>query len=100
MGKHMVLLGAVLLLPACGGSGSDDGPTRPYRMGFTPWLYDATEEARDWTFAKIGAEGDVVSEHLEEGVPWNEMLAGQAFSGSYLAELEGRRSKKPPGAAS
>ena len=97
MGKRLLGLWAVLLLPACGDSGSDGGPTRPYRMGFTPWLYDATEEARDWTFAKIGDEGDVVSEHLEEGVPWNEMLAGQAFSGTYLAELEGRRSKKPPG---
>ncbi len=99
MGKQKWILGAaVLLLPACGGSSdSDAGPTRSYRMGFTPWLYDATTEARDWTFAKLGEEGDVVSEHLEEGVPWPEMLAGQDFSGTYLAELEGRRSKKPPG---
>jgi hypothetical protein len=97
MGKRWIGLCAALLLPACGDSSSGGGPARPYRMGFTPWLYDATIEARDWVFAKIGAEGDVVSEHLEEGVPWPEMLAGQAFSGSYLAELEGRRSKKPQG---
>jgi hypothetical protein len=98
MGKRGLALLAALLLPACGGSSDEGtGPTRPYRMGFTPWLYDATTAARDWTFERIGAEGDIVSEHMEEGVPWNEMLGGQAFSGTYLAELEGRRSKKPAG---
>jgi hypothetical protein len=66
-------------------------------MGFTPWLYDATFEAQDWVYARIGAEGDVVSQHLEEGVPWPEMLAGADFTGSYLGELEHRRSKKPAG---
>lgn len=90
---------AALLLPACGGGGgsSDPGPVRSYRMGFTPWPYDATLEARDWTFAKIGAEGDIVSQHLEEGVPWPEMLAGQALSGNYLAELSDRKSRMPAG---
>lgn len=87
---------AALLLPACGNS-SDDGPARPFRMGLTPWPYDATLEARDWTFARIGAEGDLVSEHLEEGVPWPEMLAGQALSGTCLAELEDRQARKPAG---
>lgn len=97
MNRLLLGLSAALLLPACGDGSSDGGPSRPYRMGFTPWLYDATNEARDWTFERIGAEGDIVSQHMEEGVPWPEMLAGEAISGTYLAEISGRLDKKPAG---
>lgn len=89
---------AALLLPACGGGGGGGGgATRAFRMGFTPWQYDGTLEARDWTFERIGSEGDIVSQHLEEGVPWADMLAGLPLSGNYLAELDDRKSRQPAG---
>ena len=81
---------------ACGGGG-DSGEARAYLLGFSPWLYDATVEAQDWTWTKLNAEGDVVSNHLEEGVPWQAMLDGQDFSGSYLAELQYRKNRLAPG---
>ena len=95
MRHSLGLLFAALLLPACGSDG--ESAPRSYRMGFTPWQYDGTLEARDWTFERIGAEGDVVSQHLEEGVPWPEMLANDAFSGSFLAEMNDRLARKRTG---
>lgn len=92
--SSLALLLAVTL--GCGGGG-DTETTRPYLLGFSPWLYDATVEAQDWTWTKLNAEGDVVSNHLEEGVPWQAMLEGQDFSGSYLAELQYRKSRLAPG---
>jgi len=98
MGRTLLLLIVAVALPACGGSGSGSDPApRPYRLGFTPWPYDATAEAIEWTFATIGTDGDLVSEHLEEGVPWVEMKAGQPLPAPYLAALQDRISRKPPG---
>ena len=92
------LLLSALVIPACGGGGGGDpAPTRSYLMGFSPWLYDATFEAQDWVYSRINAEGDVVSNHLEEGVPWQAMHDNQTFSGSYLAELQNRKSRRVPG---
>jgi hypothetical protein len=92
------LLLAALVIPACGGGGGGAPPaTRAYGMGFSPWLYDATFDAQDWVYSKINAEGDLVSNHLEEGVPWQAMHDGQDFSGSYLAELQNRKNRRVPG---
>lgn len=95
--RPAILLVLLVAIPACGGGGGDSAPTRPYLMGFSPWLYDATFEARDWVYTKLNAEGDVVSDHLEEGVPWQAMFEGKAFSGTYLAELQDRKNRRVPG---
>lgn len=79
----------------CGGGGSD--AARSYRMGFTPWLYDGTFDAQNWVWSRINAEGDVISNHLEEGVPWQAMFDGQDFSGSYLAELQYHKDHRAAG---
>lgn len=98
MGRTLLLLVAAIVIPACGGSGSGANPaTRPYTLGFSPWPFDATVAARDWTFDTIGAEGDLVSYHLEEGVPWIEMKAGQPLPALYLADLQDRLARKPAG---
>jgi hypothetical protein len=90
---------ALLLAAAlgCRNDGGDGAPARPFLMGFSPWPYDATLEAKDWVYARIHAEGDIVSHPLEEGVPWPDMADGRGFSGSFLAELEDRRNRRVPG---
>ena len=70
---------------------------RSFRMGFSPWLYEATVEAQNWTYSRINAEGDVVSNHLEEGVPWPEAYNGTAFSVSYQNEIRSRLDRLVPG---
>ncbi|XYI02367.1 hypothetical protein ACMHYB_22470 [Sorangium sp. So ce1128] len=66
-------------------------------MGFGPWQYDATLGARDWVYERLAAEGDIISHHLEEGVPWPEMLAGEDLPGTFKAELADRRDRRVPG---
>jgi len=51
----------------------------------------------DWTYGHLASDGDMISEHLEEGVPWPEMLAGDDFTGTYLANLQDRKNRLVPG---
>jgi len=67
--------------------------TRTFDMGFTPWPYDATEEAVDHTYQRLHQYGNLVAHHLGGGIPWQEALDGQPYSNQLLAEIEGRTSK-------
>ncbi len=46
-------------------------PTRTFYMGFTPWPYDATLDAVNFTYDRIQEHGDMVKHHLMQGVPWD-----------------------------
>lgn len=95
------LFASAMLLGACGGSGGGGGGApvpspaaqRQSYLGFSPWPFDATTAAVDWTWSTIRAEGDIVSQHLEEGVPWPEALAGLPFPASYANQLADRRTR-------
>lgn len=52
---------------------------REFYMGYTPWSYDDTIESVESTYAFLNAHGDIISHHLEAGVPWTEALSGAAF---------------------
>jgi len=67
------------------------GETRPFRMGFSSWPYDATQDAIQTTYRNIQKLGDVVLEQLEQGVPWNEALNDLPFPPQYQAFLESKR---------
>ena len=74
-----------------GGAGGADGVTRPFDMGFTPWPWDATLAAVDWTWDHLASDGDLVSQHIEEGVPWPEAASGAPFPQSYLDQIADRK---------
>lgn len=59
-------------------------------MGFSPWLYDNTIEAQSWVYKNINQYGDIISEHLEEGVPWPEAYNNEPFNANYIAEIQSR----------
>ncbi|HPM13577.1 MAG TPA: hypothetical protein PK734_08800, partial [Bacteroidales bacterium] len=67
--------------------------TRNFYMGFTPWPYDATQSAVDWTYSTIFSHGDIVSQHIEEGVPWQESYDSTAFSSNFMNEIQTRTIK-------
>jgi hypothetical protein len=46
-------------------------------MGVTPWPYDFTAAAQQYTYETIGAHTDLVAHHFDEGIPWPEALAGE-----------------------
>ena len=71
----------------------EDILTRNFLMGFTPWPYDATQEAVDWTYATIFSQGDIISHHMEEGVQWQESYENTDFPQEFMNEIHSRMSK-------
>lgn len=53
--------------------------SRPFYMGFTPWPWDTTWSAVQDTYQFINQNADIISHHIEEGVPWTEALADAPF---------------------
>jgi len=66
-------------------------------MGFTSWPYGATPKAVTDTYAFIGANANLINEHLDDGVPWAEALQNDTFPRSFIAKMEGRRKNRPQG---
>jgi hypothetical protein len=67
--------------------------SRNFHMGFTPWPYDATQQAVDWTYTTIFSEGDIISHHMEEGVPWQESYEHTEFPKEFMNEIQSRINK-------
>jgi hypothetical protein len=94
----------ILLLAACAtavtdlAAASKPGPSqRFFNLGFTSWPYAASTEAINWVYDAVRANGDLISEHIEEGVPWGEALEGRAFSDDFQNSLNFRKLKRAPG---
>jgi len=65
--------------------------SRSYFMGFTPFPWDISLEAVTETNRFIVENGDIVSHHLEQGVPWTEALENKPFHPRMMDDWEGRR---------
>lgn len=94
------------LLSACGSSSSDEKEpekqpveTRTFKMGFTPWLYEASFEALDLVYDQIQQNGDIVSHHLMSGIPWQEAFDGTAYPANIETEINRRLSNTEAGKA-
>lgn len=72
-------------------------PERGYRMGFTPFPWDATFEAVGWVREFVGGNADVLAAHLE-GVPWTEAAEGTPFSRAFEDRLGMTLAALPEGA--
>jgi len=70
----MRVLAAAIVL--CLGTQALAANTRPFLMGFTPWPWDTEWAALQDTYDFINTNADIISHHIEEGVPWTEALAG------------------------
>lgn len=90
--RRILTAAATLLAFATGGAFAKD---RPFFMGFTPFPYDVTTEAIDWTYQRVFEHGDFIAHHLDTGVPWPEALAGADFPPLVAHEIESRRLRTP-----
>ncbi len=68
---------------------------RPFRMGFTGFVYDYTPEAVAASRTFVRENGDILAHHIE-GVPWAEVLSGERFPKALLDSWEGKKSATPP----
>jgi len=57
--KYAACITLLFFCLSCEDAKEPSEPTRSFYMGFSPWLYDATLEAQDWVYNKLGTEGDV-----------------------------------------
>ncbi len=76
------------LLAACGGD--PGGPTirpRSFAMGFTDFPYDQSAQAVSDVRTIIRQDGDLIVQHFDAGVPWQEAAAGTAYDPAFEAEL-------------
>lgn len=98
----ILLLALCCVVSACGGGGGggDDSQapaqataTRTFKMGFTPWPFDATLDALNTTYTLIQENGDIVAQHLTEGVPWEEAFNKTAYPAHLNREIDGRVSQ-------
>lgn len=68
---------------------------RRFLMGFTSWPYAATREAVQGTYNFIGANGELLTEHFDNGVPWPEMVRDEPFPAWLQAKLQGLKASRP-----
>jgi hypothetical protein len=91
----LVLALLVLALISC-----DKEPqlsTRTFYMGFTPFPYDQSLEAVNYTYERISADGDIVDHHFDNGVPWVEALANDEFHPNIINDWAFRKQRTPEG---
>lgn len=95
-----LLLAIVLIILTCGApirAGVQTSTKRPFLMGFSSWPYGATPKAVNDTYRFIGANADLILEHIEEGVPWSCALNKTPYPKSFVDKMEGRRGSRPKG---
>jgi hypothetical protein len=74
-------------------------PARPFRLGFTPFPYDISFEAIDFSYAALARDADLVVHSLDEGVPWDEALEDAPFPPKVRSDWEDRAHRTPRGHA-
>jgi len=68
---------------------NDQLPTsRSFYMGFTPFPYDNTQQAADDTRNQVIAHGDLVLNHLDSGIPWDEALNNAPFPSNVSSTID------------
>jgi hypothetical protein len=70
---------------------------RLFVLGFTPFPYDISAEAVEYSYSHIAADADMAAHHWDDGVPWPEALAGTEYHPNIMADWQYRRENTPPG---
>lgn len=78
--------------------------TRGYYLGFTTWPYTASLAGVDYPYEKIATDADLITYHIEGGVPWADAAADvltdpmvSRYNSHITAEWAYKLSKKPAG---
>lgn len=85
------LLGMCLSVTGCSNQTDISATDRCFSMGFTPFPYDYSITAIQEVNLKIPQIGDIVSHHLEQGVPWTEAMEGKPFHPKMMEDWNSRK---------
>lgn len=99
--RRLALAAAAALALGAAGGCSGGGPTAPgpapaprsYLVGLTPFPHEPTGPAFEEAFDFAGAHGDLLANHLDNGVPWDSALAGRPPQPDVIAELDLRAAR-------
>jgi hypothetical protein len=99
--------GACLLLISCGDGGENSSVATPrsFSMGFTPFPHALSLAAVESAYGVIDSDADMIVQHFDEGVPWQEALdnADNAtsyrdnYAADFLNELDYKLQHNPAG---
>lgn len=78
-------------------SKEDPEPGRPFYLGFTPFPYDISLEAVNYSYDRIKVDGDMITHHFDNGVPWVEALVNESYSDNILNDWAFRKTNTPAG---
>ena len=56
-----------------------ENSSRTFYMGFTPFPYDITNEAVEYTYQFLSEHTDIIAHHFDSGVPWPEAYNNQEY---------------------
>lgn len=77
---------------------NDDSAThRDFYMGFTPFPYDKSAEAIEFTYAALADDGDIINHHFDNGVPWIEAEIDNPFHSNIMDDWNYRKIQTPAG---
>jgi hypothetical protein len=65
-------------------------------MGFTPFPYAIRSQAVDYTYQTLEQSADLVSHHLDDGVPWQEALTNGPFHKNMQDDWNYRKARTLP----
>ena len=69
--------------------------TRPFYLGFSPFPYDISTDAVNFSYKAIAEHADIVMHHFDDGVPWSESLSGAAYHQALQDDWNWRKSHTP-----
>ena len=96
-----VLTAALFLSLSCTPENNGGAASRPYYLGLTPFPFDILEiENVYYVYDKIETDADLIAHHFDNGIPWDEALAGTDHT-TYPDKVQGdwyfRKTHTPAG---
>lgn len=71
--------------------------SRTFYLGFTPFPYEATLDAVEFSYQKIKQDADIINHHFDNGVPWVEAETNSAFHPNVMSDWSYRKTNTPAG---
>src|SRR5678815_5245723 len=93
--SHWLIILLAIVSITC--SKEDPQPVRTFYLGFTPFPYDISLEAVNYSYQRITADGDMITHHFDNGVPWVEALGKETYSDNILNDWAFRKTNTPAG---
>ncbi len=79
------------------GNANNNGSTRSFYMGVTPWPADFTTAELDTAYDFINQHCDIVSHHFDDGIPYDEAFNQAPMPAGLVSDVQTRISKTGAG---